>query len=974
MRIPGRTILAAILLAVVFPCQSSRGTPAYTLDAGGMRDVEELYLLGALQGLVNRDAPRLFLTNVDASLCAGADNRYVEYLEKEKGFTFTPLGSLQEAIATFATMKGGDGRPLVKGLVKYQPSFWDHAKQQRVDLYYHSWIAANFAAQEDLLPVTPDILAHKTEVLSGRDHWVEDSRMAGWATMFVENRSTPEGLRITATTSLPPPDVARRSYAFRNVRLDLAVTPKIEVVVSDLTPGGCWSLEINMGSAVKTFENRTATKVPGLTEVKGAGTFVVDLAASGLFRPTSGRAQLRIHPVAPGHFVTVKSVRFLGADGQLPRAPPKLPPQDEFRLLEIKRDLTTNPPYTEDEESACAWSLENQRPLCDPGAFASFAGGSWVLQGLDHAISRKIYLFYQDKEPFSKNPYPNLDKILSTLKPPRLVIGWLAGEDYSCAKLGQYGARYAGGAGPENLSFWRWVPLANPGQPLSFPQTRQVARLENKVYVNFSWASADAFQISYSMMNGFWDDPNRGTVPITWGFNPLIAEFAPAIPEFFARTATPMDSFWAFTAGYTHPSAMSPEHLDFYAKDTRNLIAKLGLTPAVDYWDCAACFSRVHEALGDKIKPHPVRLISLLPNPSGSSETFWLENGCPVVRLDRGLFSVWEDDAVTTPEKLATAIQATAAKHPERGPQFLTINCRFSPTFVKAVVPLLPRDFAVVGMPDFVALAEEAGGLSVSPDSDGVGSNDRIKVRVRLHNASGATGAAGRTTWTLPDGWTSLPTDWTHEAVVEGSSLEKVVTLIPPGKMPTGEVRITFRDSRFAWDRQIALRTFPYGRTVTDCESVEGWTVADGSTCSMDRGLIRILPKTARKRHDYFNGIRPDGNGSATHPIGAVDFDRGPLLKISIPDQDSSSTRISVSDETGTTKDCGAVGGPGVSTIDLKQKTGWSGEKRLVLHLNPATNHGEIVRLRSVKLCYTLSSFAVRTTGLPESEIRKLPR
>jgi len=123
MRISGRTILAAILLTVVFPCQSSRGTPAYTLDAGGMRDVEELYLLGALQGLVNRDAPRLFLTNVDASLCAGADNRYVEYLEKEKGFTFTPLGSLQEAIATFATMKGGDGRPLVEGLVTYQPSF-----------------------------------------------------------------------------------------------------------------------------------------------------------------------------------------------------------------------------------------------------------------------------------------------------------------------------------------------------------------------------------------------------------------------------------------------------------------------------------------------------------------------------------------------------------------------------------------------------------------------------------------------------------------------------------------------------------------------------------------------------------------------------------------------------------------------------------------------------------------------------------
>ena len=920
---------------------------AYTVDAGGLRDVDELYLLETLQGIVNRDAPRLFLTKVDAGMC-GPDNVFANYLQAEKGFVFTRLKSLNDAIATFAAMKRSDGTSLIKGLVKYQPTYWDFSKNKRVDYYYHSWIAANLAAQEDLLPVTPDILNNKTGTLSGAVYWYEDVKLAGWSPMFVTMGRLPEGLKVASAKTAS----ARKGYAFKTVYLDLAVTPKIEVIVSDLTPGGCWSLSINMGSTVKTSENRGSTPPPGLTKVSGTGTFVVDLAASGLFKPASGRAQLQISPVEPGHYVTVKSIRFLDARGKAPSAPPYVPPMDEFKRLEVKHDLIANPPYPEDEESACAWSLEKQRPLCDPGSFGTFAGGSWILQGLDFAVAHKIYLFYQGKEPFTKDRYPNLDKLLSSLKPPRLVFGWIGGEDYSCAKLGQYGARYAGGGGPENGSFWQWVPLKHPGKPLPFPKTRYVQQLENKVYVNFSWASADAFQISYSLMAGYWQDPNRGKVPITWGFNPLFAKFAPAIPEFFARTATAMDSFWAFTAGYTHPSAMSPAHLAYYAEDTRTEIANLGLSPAVDYWDCDSHFARVQEAFGAKSSAHPVRLISVLPDGSAASRTSWLDNGCPIVQLDRGLFSVWGDDGVTTPEKLVTLLQAAAAKHPETGPQFLTINCRFSPTFVQAVSALLPKNFVIVGMPDFIALAEESGGLTATAYSDAIGSGDQIKVSIRLHNASGATGGKGVVTWSLPPDWHSSSEKWVHGNVPAGSFLETVVTLTPPAGMGEGRAIVTLKDSRFAWDRQITLNTFPESRTVTNCESADGWTASDGAVCSMDRGMIKIVPKTILKRHDSFNGVRPGNNGSVSFTLGEVDFARGPLLKISIPDQESSSTQISVSDETGVAKVCAASGSPGVVTIDLKAKTQWKGVKKLSLHLSPATSHGEMVRVRNVKICY----------------------
>jgi hypothetical protein len=454
---------------------ATRGPQAYLLDTGGLRDVEELYLVSALQGVVNRDAPRLFLTGLDSGFCAGSNNVYVKYLEKEKGFTFTRLKSLGDVISTFAAMKRADGvTPLIKGLVKYPTFFVDQAKRTKVGAYYNFWIAANFAAQEDLLPVTDTILKCQTSMLSGSEFWWKDEKMGGeWAAMFaVLKRPATGGLSVQTR---PGVKGNRSGYANRTVYLDVDATPKLEVVVSDLTPGGAWSLRIRTPTTVQTMENCGAVSVPGLTNISSTGTFVVDLAATGLFNPRAARAQLQITPSNQGASVTVKSIRLLTAKGEEPKAPPYAPRKDIFQGLSVKRDLVAAAPYEQNEDKACEWSLANQRKQCDPGAFWSFAGGAWILKGLDYAIAKKVYLFYQDKSPYTNNPYPNLDKILADLTPPGLVFGWLGGESYSCMKMGEYGARYAGGP-PENFSFWQWVPLENPGHPVPLPQVREVMK------------------------------------------------------------------------------------------------------------------------------------------------------------------------------------------------------------------------------------------------------------------------------------------------------------------------------------------------------------------------------------------------------------------------------------------------------------------------------------------------------------------
>jgi len=372
----------------------------------------------------------------------------------------------------------------------------------------------------------------------------------------------------------------------------------------------------------------------------------------------------------------------------------------------------------------------------------------------------------------------------------------------------------------------------------------------------------------------------------------------------------------------------------------------------VDVWDCNSYCKVSYEALSEHTSTSEgVKLMSILSG-GGASENYWLDNGCPVVRLDHKLYSVWGHDGKSTPESIVETIKVCAAKHPEKGPYFLTVNCRFAPTFLKAVQDQLPANFVVVGMPDFIALAQEAGAVVALPISDAVGSGDSLKVSFELHNASGTTGDPGKVSWTLPPGWKSSPEAWVHESVPQGGNLKKIVIFTPPAGMTLGTAVIGYKDSRFGWDKEISLTTYPQGITVSDCDSTNGWTAVDGAAVCMERGMIKITPKTALSRHDATSGTKIQNNGRVTFSMKQINFSRKPILKINIPDQDSSATKIGVTNEAGQYKPCATFGGVGTCSIDLSAVTKWIGTKNLTLNIDPATSHGSYVRIRSIKVCY----------------------
>ncbi|HEX2999041.1 MAG TPA: GxGYxYP domain-containing protein, partial [Armatimonadota bacterium] len=136
--------VAAILGTAALP---ARAAEAWQLDVSGSSYDEEC-LTYCLQGLVNRDAPRLFLNTASIFWSyPDADRYWLRYLEEKKGFHFTRLENLRAAIAAF--------RGEVKGLALYDPA-------QDASCF----VALTLCAQRNLLPVTPAMLQYQTPALA----------------------------------------------------------------------------------------------------------------------------------------------------------------------------------------------------------------------------------------------------------------------------------------------------------------------------------------------------------------------------------------------------------------------------------------------------------------------------------------------------------------------------------------------------------------------------------------------------------------------------------------------------------------------------------------------------------------------------------------------------------------------------------------------------------------------------------------
>ena len=879
----------------------------------------------ALQGIVNRDAPRLFII----SQMNSRDRLYARYLEKEKGFRFVELPSLGHAVRHFA--QSG----LIKGLVQYDAGG-----------YEKTWTAATWAGLEDGLPVTAANLAGKTPLLAGNSFWTQDDCSGPrWAQMFTQAIFGSNGMPVSASAQALKVRPNFGAYRGRWVWLDRKITPKIQIEVTEVS--GEWGLTIAADSA------DNPQSFVALTRQTTGGTFT--LAFDSPLLPERSMAEIRFCPLTPDTRFTVRSVKLLGADGTVP--PVAFRAEDWFAGLKVVRDLRGK---IGDEDTAAQDAVRDLLPRTAK-SLAFLAKSDWFeLQQMDWAIANRAFIFWQNKTPY-KDEFPIFEAVLRHLAPPAYLAGWSLDETYLVHKVSTYGHRVA--PGMPNLSFWARVPLSARPQ---LPQTRHVKRLEAKYYVNFGVASGDALNIIAGLYENGWLSADRGKVPISWGLDPMLAEIAPAFVEFFAKNATPLDSFWIGPSGsgYCHPSVMPPPLQARFAERTRRDVATLGISPALDLWDAQMHRREVYAAFAAPGNSPPLQLIEPNLYTGSPARNWWTDDGTPVIAAehtapDTRLMPLWESAAsgldLSDPAgDVARRIQRVAANN--QPPFFIALNIRVSPAILRKIQEFLPRErFSVVGMPDFIALAREAGGFTVEPESSGVAAGDKLALNLTLRNPDGLTGKAGTVTWTLPPGWTAGAGAWRHGAVARGGVLRYRLEIQAPPTLARGAAKIALRESSaVCGERLVETQTYPAGRLVSDGTKTDGWRLENDARAAVESGGLRLLPPepitSETHKAQVINGPRLKiKHGNAVLSLGQLDMARRPLVELLVAESRSDwNARLRVG------KWNGNIGrnAVGLITCDVTKLSAQSGKQDAELSIDPMGSCGESVLVRSVRMFY----------------------
>ncbi|PWW38621.1 MULTISPECIES: GxGYxYP domain-containing protein [Paenibacillus] len=195
----------------------------------------------------------------------------------------------------------------------------------------------------------------------------------------------------------------------------------------------------------------------------------------------------------------------------------------------------------------------------------------------DYAVANKAMVFWLDSNvPEQKALF---EKIMSDVKPGTPYLGWFSndveGEFSSVEIASRYGVYVLAADWFSNLTIFSGTkPKLTPVKKSPRPA------LENKIYVTYTFTEGDNFQYNQHRMRVMWDDPARGKVPINWTSSPLLYEGAPAILNYYVNTATPNDLLIAGPsgAGYFYPGAWPDSSFRQFLQQTEKYMKKTGMT------------------------------------------------------------------------------------------------------------------------------------------------------------------------------------------------------------------------------------------------------------------------------------------------------------------------------------------------------------------------------------------------------------
>ncbi|MFB9279786.1 GxGYxYP domain-containing protein [Cohnella cellulosilytica] len=194
----------------------------------------------------------------------------------------------------------------------------------------------------------------------------------------------------------------------------------------------------------------------------------------------------------------------------------------------------------------------------------------------DYAVANKAMVFWLESNvPEQKALF---ERILSDVAPGTPYLGWFSNDvdgEFSGVEIASsHGAYVLAADWFSNLTVFSGTkpthaPSSKPKEP----------KLENKIYVTYTFSEGDNFQYNQHRLRVLWDDPTRGQVPINWTSSPLLYDAAPAILNYYRSTATNNDLLIAGPsgAGYFYPSVWPDDSFADFLRRTYPYLKKSGM-------------------------------------------------------------------------------------------------------------------------------------------------------------------------------------------------------------------------------------------------------------------------------------------------------------------------------------------------------------------------------------------------------------
>nr|AYQ75626.1 hypothetical protein EAV92_12610 [Cohnella candidum] len=324
----------------------------------------------------------------------------------------------------------------------------------------------------------------------------------------------------------------------------------------------------------------------------------------------------------------------------------------------------------------------------------------------DYAVANKAMVFWLDpNDPPQKALF---ERILSDVKPGTPYLGWfsndVSGEFSGVEVTSSHGVYVLAADWFSNLTVFGGTQVKNAN---SKPVKK--LKLENKIYVTYTFSEGDNFQYNQHRLRNLWDDPGRGQVPINWTSSPLLYDGAPAILDYYLSTATDNDQLVAGPsgAGYFYPNVWPDSSFPDFLKRTKNYMKKTGMT--VPYvlnrigGENVPLSESKAAAYHDEYRP-----IGMFLSWEDRYGVQIVDGDLPVSTI-RGIGSIQEGKRVLDEAK---------ANWDGKSPLFVSLGIlawNMNPTDIAELNNSLGSDFQAVLADQYFALIREANGLPANP-------------------------------------------------------------------------------------------------------------------------------------------------------------------------------------------------------------------------------------------------------------------